>query len=67
MDANKTVTATFTQLSGTPVSQWASGATASSEYYVFELGSSTSHRRTEHELLWRPADSLVTCDLQFGC
>ena len=32
MDGNKTVTATFTQLTGTSVSQWASGATASSQY-----------------------------------
>ena len=38
MDADKTVTATFTELSGTPVSQWASGATASSEYTYTSWG-----------------------------
>ncbi len=58
--------AACTQLSSTAVSQWASGATASSEYYLYELGSSPSHRRTEHEFVWRPADGLVTRDFRVG-
>ncbi len=68
MDGNKTVTATFTQPAGTAVSQWASGATASSEYSylnwgaVQATGAPNTNSCSDSPTAWSPATSSAAAE-----